>query len=116
MEIFKRFDVVGDAISMKATNDKHFGMIDQVKVPGAPVQEGQGFIGEFAKMMNDHLGKVNELQLSSDELTTKMAISPDEVNIHDVMIAAEKASLALNMTKQIRDKLVTAYQSLLNLR
>jgi flagellar hook-basal body complex protein FliE len=116
MEIFKRHDVVGDAISMKATNAKHFGIVDQPQVPGVPGREGQGFIGEFNRMMADHLGKVNELQLTSDELTTKLAISPNEVNIHDVMIAAEKASLALNLTKQIRDKLVTAYQSLLNLR
>ncbi len=116
MEIFKRDNVIGEAITMRATNEKHFGFIDQPQAPGALPDGNSTFISDFGKMLNNQLGKVNELQLDSDELTTKMAITPDEVNIHDVMIAAEKAQLALNMTKQVRDKLVNAYQTLLNMR
>jgi len=67
-------------------------------------------------MLNKQVGEVNALQLSSDELTQKLAVTPDEVNIHEVMIAAEKAQLAINFTKTIRDKLVNAYQTLVNLR
>jgi len=112
MEIFKSFDLVGDAVSMKSTNAKHFGVIDK------PVMtDGRSnFIGEFGDILSKQLGQVNGLQLSSDELTQKLAVTPDEVNIHEVMIAAEKAQLALNFTKTVRDKLVNAYQTLVNLR
>ena len=112
MEIFKINDLVGDAITMRATNSKHFGIVNK------PVMsDGRNtFIGEFGDMLNKQVGEVNALQLSSDELTQKLAVTPDEVNIHEVMIAAEKAQLAINFTKTIRDKLVNAYQTLVNLR
>jgi flagellar hook-basal body complex protein FliE len=112
MEVFKSFDLVGDAVSMRATNGKHFGVVNK-----PVVTDGRNnFIGEFGDILNKQLGQVNGLQLSSEELTQKLAITPDEVNIHEVMIAAEKAQLALNFTKTVRDKLVNAYQTLVNLR
>ena len=114
MEIFKNYNVIGDAIKLKATNPKHFGVID--KTGNQKATKGNAFAGDFSKALNTQLNQVNELQLTSDEMTQKMAITPNEVNIHDVMIAAEKAQLSLNFTKVIRDKLVTAYQSLVNMR
>ena len=113
MEIFKSFDVIGDAVKLKATNPKHFGIVDK---PSVRHTDSNNFAGEFAQMLNTQLRQVNELQLTSDEMTQKLAVTPNEVNIHDVMIAAEKAQLALNFTKVIRDKLVAAYQSLVSMR
>jgi len=112
MEIFKSFDLVGDAVSMRSTNKKHFGIVDK-----PVVTDGRNnFIGDFGDILNRQLGQVNELQLSSDELTQKLAVTPNEVSIEDVMSAAAKAQLALNFTKTVRDKLVNAYQTLINLR
>lgn len=112
MEIFKSYDVFGDAVAPRATNKRHFGVIDKPVMTDGETT----FIGEFGDILNRQLGQVNELQANSDELTRKLAVTPNEVNIHDVMIAAEKAQLALNFTRTIRDKLVTAYQTLINLR
>jgi flagellar hook-basal body complex protein FliE len=112
MEIFKNWDVYGDAIAPRATNKRHFGVVDKPVVTDGE----RTFVGEFGDMVTRQLGEVNELQANSDELTRKLAVTPNEVNIHDVMIAAEKAQLALNFTRTIRDKLVTAYQTLINLR
>jgi len=114
MQIFKNYNVIGNAVKLKATNPKHFGIVD--KTGNQKVQKGNTFAQNFSSALNTQLNQVNELQLTSDEMTQKMAITPNEVNIHDVMIAAEKAQLALNFTKVIRDKLVTAYQSLVNMR
>lgn len=112
MEIFKSYDVIGHAVDMKATNPKHFGVVD--KAGQGPRNEN--FISEFAGKLNGELGKVNEMQLTSDEMTQKLAVTPDEVSIADVMVASQKAQLALSFTKTIRDKLVTAFQALLNMR
>ena len=114
MEIFKNYNVVGDAVKLKATNPKHFGIVDKSK--NQQSVKGNNFAGDFSNMLNTQLNQVNEMQLTSDEMTQKLAITPNEVNIHDVMIAAEKAQLALNFTKVIRDKLVAAYQSLVSMR
>ena len=37
-------------------------------------------------------------------------------NIHDVMIAMEEATIALELTTQVRNKLVDSYQELKNMQ
>jgi len=38
------------------------------------------------------------------------------VDIHTVMIAAQKAEISLNFTKAVRDEAIRAYRDLMNLR
>lgn len=65
----------------------------------------------FGDFFNDALKEVNQLQVNSSEMTKRMVLGEVE-DIHQVMIAAEKASLSLNLTIQIRNKLVEAYQEI----
>lgn len=65
----------------------------------------------FAEMLKNNLDKVNEEQLSSEELSQKF-LRGEDVGIHDVMIASEEARISLQMAVQIRNKLVEAYQEL----
>lgn len=63
----------------------------------------------FGSYLKDALENVNELQHVSDDMTHKLIIGK-EVDLHNVMIAAQKASIALNATVEIRNKMVEAYQ------
>lgn len=65
----------------------------------------------FAAFLKNNLNKVNDLQKEADALTKKM-IAGDDVDLHQVMIATEKAEIAMQLTLQIRNKLVEAYQEL----
>lgn len=65
----------------------------------------------FADMLKNNLDKVNEKQLSSEELSQKF-LRGEDVEIHEVMIASEEARISLQMAVQIRNKLVEAYQEL----
>jgi flagellar hook-basal body complex protein FliE len=65
----------------------------------------------FASYLGDALNEVNNLQLKADELTSKMVIGEVE-DIHMVMLASEQAKMALQLTVQIRNKLVEAYQEI----
>ncbi|MGI6330706.1 MAG: flagellar hook-basal body complex protein FliE [Zhaonellaceae bacterium] len=69
------------------------------------------FDANFGEVLHKKLQEVNQLQLRSDELTQQL-IAGGEVELHDVMLAAEQANLALQLTVQIRNKLVEAYQEL----
>ena len=62
------------------------------------------------------LNKVNNLQVESDDLAQKMIYEPETVDIHQVMIAAQKAELAITFTKSVRDEAIRAYRDLINLR
>lgn len=63
----------------------------------------------FGSVLNDALMKVNESQLISDDLTKKM-ITGEVTDLHQVTIAAEQASLMLNLSVQVRNKVIEAYQ------
>lgn len=66
-------------------------------------------IESFGQVMQQKLKEVNELQIKADKLTEQY-LAGESVELHDVMLAAQEAQLALQLTVQIRNKLVEAYQ------
>lgn len=72
-------------------------------------------ISDMLKPFGDGLKQVNQLQLDADKLTKEAAVGGD-VDLHDVMIAGEKASVAMQLTLQIRNKLVEAYQDVMRMQ
>jgi flagellar hook-basal body complex protein FliE len=67
-----------------------------------------GFKDKFAEVLSD----INQLQLQSGEMSEKFASGEIE-DVHDVMIAAEKASVGLELTIEVRNKLVEAYREIM---
>ncbi|MBB4823935.1 flagellar hook-basal body complex protein FliE [Sporosarcina luteola] len=68
----------------------------------------------FGAFLKDAIQDVNNQQIESDRLTQKLALG-QEVDLHNVMIAAQKASIALNATMEIRNKVVEAYQEIIRM-
>ncbi|KIL47713.1 flagellar hook-basal body protein FliE [Jeotgalibacillus campisalis] len=68
----------------------------------------------FADMLKDSINEVNEAQLSSDDMTNKL-VKGENVELHDVMIASQKASISLSLTMQVRNKAVEAYQEIMRM-
>ncbi|RJX27869.1 MAG: flagellar hook-basal body complex protein FliE [Dethiobacter sp.] len=64
---------------------------------------------DFTDVLFKALKEVNQLQLKADEVTEKMVLGELD-DVHQVMLMTEKAKLALQLTVQIRNKLVEAYQ------
>lgn len=73
------------------------------------------FVNNFSSAMNGGLNNVNESIKAADAAQEALATGGD-VSVHDVMIAAEKASLNLQMTMQLRNKLLNAYSEINNVR
>ena len=62
----------------------------------------------FKDLLADAVAQVNNLQQTADTKATQLAAGSGAVD--EVMIAVQKADLALQLTMQIRNKLVEAYQ------
>lgn len=77
----------------------------QGKEPAAKPQE------EFSGMLKKAVNDVNKLQLQADDAAKKLAMGQAE-DIHQVMITIEQARLAMQMTVQVRNKVVEAYQEI----
>ncbi len=65
----------------------------------------------FGNVLKEELHRVNDSQIASEEITGKF-IKGEDVEIHNVMVAAEEAKLSLQMAVQVRNKLVEAYQEI----
>lgn len=63
----------------------------------------------FKTLLTEALAQVNSLQQSADASVAQYAAGKP-VAIDEVMLAVQKADLALQLTTQIRNKLVEAYQ------
>ena len=68
----------------------------------------------FGETLQSALGQVNALQLHAGEMATSFAQGKTS-DIHTVMIASEQASMALQLTTQIRNKAVDAYQEIMRI-
>jgi len=69
----------------------------------------------FSDFLKDALNKTNDLIMQSQELTNDFAAGKTD-NIHQMMIAAEKANIALQFTMQIRNKILDAYNEIMRMQ
>ena len=69
----------------------------------------------FANTLKTAVGAVNDLQKSSDIQMQKLATG-QSTNIHGVMIAADKADIALRLLVQVRNKMIEAYQDVMKMQ
>jgi flagellar hook-basal body complex protein FliE len=66
---------------------------------------------DFKNVLTDFIGNVNQAQLDSNKITKDFVVG-DNVEIHDVMIAAEKAKTSLELLMEIRNKTIDMYKEL----
>lgn len=72
-------------------------------------KEGLGnFATQMGNAFSDSLNAVNDAKLEADRMQEDLAMG-GPTSIHDAMIAAEKASLSMQMAIQVRNRLISAY-------
>ncbi len=69
----------------------------------------------FSSLLTRAIGQVNDLQQTSSNLKTRFELGDPSVDLTQVMLAGQKASLGFNATLQVRNRLVQAYQDVLNM-
>ena len=66
------------------------------------------------KFFKELVGKVNDLTQQSDQAIQKLATGENR-NLHETMIAVEKASVSFLFMSQIRNKALEAYQEVMRM-
>ncbi len=69
----------------------------------------------FAQLLKGALENVNDMQKKSDHLSQEFALGNVD-SIHKVMIATEKARLAMDLTLVINNKVLETYKELMRLQ
>ena len=71
---------------------------------------------DFAALLQSAVDEVNNTQLDARQLTRKFEAGSSEVNLQDVVLSLQKASLSFQTMVQVRNKLVIAYQEVMNMQ
>lgn len=91
--------------------------IDANLLNHAPLQKrpseanGAGASPSFTEVLRNSLEQVNQLQNEADQSAMALVVGKAD-NLHEVMIAGERAQLALQLTVAVRNKVVEAYQEI----
>jgi len=75
-----------------------------------PPKEAQG--NSFSDTLNGALGEVNRLHEEADRAVTALS-SGKETDIHNTMIALEKAEINFKLMMQVRNKIISAYETIM---
>lgn len=70
---------------------------------------------EFSKMFASAIGSVNDTQHTASNLKTAYEQGDPGVSLSQVMVASEKASVSFEALTQVRNKLIDAYQDIMNM-
>ncbi|SDJ35182.1 flagellar hook-basal body complex protein FliE [Billgrantia gudaonensis] len=72
--------------------------------------------GGFADELQASIRRVNELQQTANSQAEAFQAGDPGVELNDVMVDLQKASVAFEMGKQVRSRLVTAYKDIMNMQ
>jgi len=72
-------------------------------------------VKSFDATLKEFVTDVNSLQSQAQDATNKM-ISGEPIDVHEVMIAAEKAKTSFELLMELRNKTIEAYRELIRMQ
>ena len=75
-----------------------------------------GNTAEFGAMLKTAIDKVNEAQLQAGKLSESFEKGDSQVDLTEVMVALQKAKISFQAMVEVRNKLVVAYQDIMNMQ
>jgi flagellar hook-basal body complex protein FliE len=66
-------------------------------------------------MMQQAIDQVNQTQADAKQLSTALELGDPNVDIAQVMVAMQKSSVSFQALTEVRNKLLTAYQDVMNM-
>ncbi len=71
---------------------------------------------EFSDILKQSVDKVNETQADSKRLQEAFQSGDPNVQVSEVMVAMQKSNVSFQAMLQVRNKLVSAYQEIMNMQ
>jgi flagellar hook-basal body complex protein FliE len=71
---------------------------------------------DFAQVLKSSIDQVNHAQKQATQMAENLAAGNTEQNLHEVMAALQTASLSFQEMVQVRNRLVTAYENVMNMQ
>ena len=69
----------------------------------------------FTQTLKDSIQQVNTIQSQADQTVVNLMTGKDQ-DLHETLIALEKASISFQLMMQVRNKIVTAYEEIFRMQ
>lgn len=70
----------------------------------------------FGEVLGKFVAQVNQTQSVSGDLATRFEQGDEKVSLAQVMVASQKANVSFQAVVQVRNKLLAAYQDVMNMQ
>lgn len=71
---------------------------------------------DFSSALQNAMQQVSQAQESAQQMSQDFSAGNSDVNLQDVMVNLQKANLSFQQMVQVRNKLVSAYQDIMNMQ
>ena len=71
---------------------------------------------DFAQVLQNSINQVNQTQQQAQSMADNFSGGDPNANLHEVMIALQKANVSFQEMVQVRNRLVAAYQDVMNMQ
>jgi flagellar hook-basal body complex protein FliE len=113
MEIDRVLATIRSFSTQGAASSAHgAGGVGSASQASAPGQSGAT---EFAKLLRQGIDSVNQTQQSATSLATAFERGTPGVELPQVMLEMQKASVSFRALTEVRNRLVNAYQEIMNM-
>jgi flagellar hook-basal body complex protein FliE len=96
-------------------------LLSQIRTLGASLQPqampplAEPAASGFGALLKNSIAAVNESQQNAAEMKVAFENDSTDTSLAEVMIASQKADLSFRAMTEVRNKLVTAYQEIMNM-
>jgi flagellar hook-basal body complex protein FliE len=80
------------------------------QIPNTPAES----ISDFGSFLENAMQQVSNQEKNANEMSEKLLLG--QVNVDEVMISSEQALLSLQLTTQVRNKMIEAYQEIMRIQ
>ena len=111
-------NVISQMRTMKLQSQNAADLVRLDQPDRLQVGEGVGKVGEtrsFGELMSSAINSVNDLQKQSGHLSDALERGAENVTLTETMIASQKATIAFQAVSEARNKLVSAYEKIMNM-
>ena len=90
--------------------------------PQAPVQkptdlteENSKADGSFVDTLKDSIRDINQIQIQAEQAIADV-VAGNKQDLHQTMVAIEKADVSFQLMMQVRNKIISAYEEILRMQ
>lgn len=84
------------------------------QVESQEVNKTQG--ADFAELLKTSINNVNDMQKTGGGMAKEYELGNKDIELADVMLQMQKANVSFQAMTQVRNKLITAYQEIMNMQ